>query len=55
MTKLQFIQWLRKLNLTEELVTDEVRNKYLSLYMAKTIADEVWHIKMEKAGGNDGN
>jgi hypothetical protein len=48
MTKLQFIQWLRKIELTKELVTDEVRNKYLSLYIAKIIADKVWIINMKK-------
>jgi len=44
MTKIQFIQWLRKINLTKELVEDIDHNKFLSLYIAKTIADKVWII-----------
>ena len=48
LNKLQFIQWLRKINLTKELVADTYHDKYLSLYLAKKIADEVWSIKIEK-------
>ena len=53
MNKLQFIQWLRKINLTKELVADTYHDKYLSLYLAKKIADEVWSIKIEKGRERD--
>jgi hypothetical protein len=48
MTKIQFIQWLRKIELTKEFVEDKDHKLFLSLYMAKIIADEVWYIKIEK-------
>ena len=47
MTKIQFIQWLRKIDLTIELVKNKDHRLFLSLYQAKMVADKVWEIKRE--------